>query len=89
MTRGYEQPTKAASETDGLRVKFDSAILYALVAALIGFVVRVESHGSSTDTRLVQLERRTDTLEVDLKAIKESLYEIRSDVKILIKGATK
>jgi len=32
------------------------------------------------------LEQRTDTLESDLKIIKESLYEIKGDVKILIKG---
>ena len=76
-------------QKDGIRVKIDSTILYCVVAALLGFVVRVESHGSSTDTRLIQLERRTDTLEVDLKAIKESLYEIKSDVKILVKETTK
>jgi hypothetical protein len=74
---------------DGLRVKVDSTLLYCLLAALIGFVVRVESRDSSTDTRLSQLERRTDTLEADLKSIKESLYEIKSDVKLLIKGANK
>jgi hypothetical protein len=76
-------------QKDGLRVKIDTTILYCLIAALIGFVIRTESHDSATDTRLAQLERRTDTLEADLKAIKESLYEIKSDVKILIKGATK
>lgn len=74
---------------DGLRVRLDSTLLYCLIAALIGFVIRAESHHSSADTRLMQLERRTDTLEGDLKAIKESLYEIRGDVKLLIKGTTK
>ena len=76
-------------QKDGLRVRLDSTLLYCVVAALLGFVVRVESHGSSTDTRLAQLERRTDTLEADLKSIKESLYEIRGDVKLLIKGTGK
>lgn len=57
------------------------------MAALVGFVVRAESHHASVNTRLAQLEHRTDTLESDLKIIKESLYEIRGDVKILIKGA--
>jgi hypothetical protein len=74
---------------EGIRLKLDTAIIYGVVAALIGFVIRAESHNSSTDTRLAQLERRTDTLEADLKAIKESLYEIRGDVKLLIKGANK
>jgi hypothetical protein len=73
-------------QRDGLRVRIDSTLLYCLIAALLGFVVRVESHGSSTDTRLAQIERRTDTLEYDLKSIKESLYEIKGDVKLLIKG---
>lgn len=74
---------------EGIRLKLDTAIIYCIVAALIGFVIRAESHNSSADTRLAQLERRTDTLEGDLKAIKESLYEIRGDVKILIKGTHK
>ncbi|MDD3669548.1 MAG: hypothetical protein PHX68_04665 [Alphaproteobacteria bacterium] len=74
---------------DGIKLKLDTAIIYLLAAALVGFVIRAESHGSSTDTRLAQLERRTDTLEADLKSIKESLYEIRGDVKLLIKGANK
>jgi len=46
----------------------------------------VESHSAAIDTRLLQLERRTDTLEVDLKSIKDSLYEIKGDMKILLKG---
>lgn len=76
-------------EYEGFRVRFDSKILYALIAASIGFVIRTESQHSTTTTRLTQLERRTDTLESDLKIIKESLYEIRGDVKLLIKGAKK
>ena len=71
---------------DGFKVKLDSSLLYCLAAALIGFIVRVESHSAAIDTRLLQLERRTDTLEVDLKSIKDSLYEIKGDMKILLKG---
>ncbi len=70
---------------DGVRVRLDSRLLYCLAAALVGFVVRMESHNSASDTRLMQLERRTDTIEADIKIIKESLYEIRGDVKLLIK----
>ena len=71
---------------DGFKVKLDSSVLDCLAAALIGFIVRVESHSAAIDTRLLQLERRTDTLEVDLKSIKDSLYEIKGDMKILLKG---
>lgn len=71
---------------DGFKVKLDSSLLYCLAAALIGFIVRVESHSAAIDTRLLQLERRTDTLEIDLKSIKDSLYEIKGDMKILLKG---
>jgi hypothetical protein len=74
-------------QKDGVRVQLGSAILYALMAALIGFVVRAETRQVAAETRIGQLERRTDTLESDLKAIKESLYEIKGDVKLLIKGA--
>ena len=70
----------------GFQVRLDSAILYCVAAALIGFVIKSESHQSIVNTRIEQLERRTDTLETDLKSIKESLYEIRGDVKLLIKG---
>ena len=70
---------------DGVRVRLDSRLLYCLAVALVGFVVRMESHNSASDTRLMQLERRTDTIEADIKIIKESLYEIRGDVKLLIK----
>lgn len=70
---------------DGVRVRLDSRLLYCLAAALVGFVVRMESHNSASDTRLMQLERRTDTIEADIKIIKESLYEIRGDLKLLIK----
>ena len=71
---------------DGFRVKLDSSLLYCLAAALVGFIVRVESHSAAIDTRLMQLEHRTDTVEEDLKSIKDSLYEIKGDVKILLKG---
>lgn len=77
----------AKQDYDGVRMRLDSKILYGLIAASIGFVIRAESQHSTTTTRLTQLERRTDTLESDLKIIKESLYEIRGDVKLLIKGA--
>ena len=70
---------------EGFHIRLDSALLYCCLAALIGFIIKVESHQSITDTRLMQLERRTDTLEQDLKSIKESLYEIRGDVKLLVK----
>lgn len=76
-------------ETEGIRLKVNTAIIYCIVAALIGFVIRAESHNSAADMRLNQLERRTDTAESDLKSIKEALYEIKGDVKLLIKGATK
>lgn len=71
---------------DGLKVQLGSTILYCLMAALVGFVIRAESRHILAETRIAQLERRTDTLETDLKAIKESLYEIKGDVKLLIKG---
>lgn len=74
---------------DGFRIHMGSAILYASVATFIGFIIRAESNQSAVDTRLGQLERRTDTLEYDLKAIKESLYEIRGDVKLLLKEQSK
>jgi len=74
-------------EKEGFRLHLGSALLYCVVAALVGFAVRVESHQMAHDTRISQLERRTDTLESDLKSIKESLYEIKGDVKLLIKGA--
>ena len=75
---------------EGFHIRLDSALLYFCVAALLGFIVKSESHQSIVDTRLGQLERRTDTLEQDLKSIKESLYEIRGDVKLLInKGGAK
>lgn len=74
-------------EREGFKMRVDGRLLYVLMAALVGFVVRAESHHASVNTRLAQLEHRTDTLESDLKIIKESLYEIRGDVKILIKGA--
>lgn len=74
-------------EREGFKMRVDGRLLYALMAAMVGFVVRAESHHAAVNTRLMQLERRTDTLESDLKIIKESLYEIRGDVKILIKGA--
>ena len=74
-------------EREGFKMRVDGRLLYGLMAALVGFVVRTESHHASVNTRLMQLEHRTDTLESDLKIIKESLYEIRGDVKILIKGA--
>jgi len=77
------------SNKDGVRVRLDSRLLYCLAAALVGFVVRMESHNSASDTRLGQLERRTDTIEADIKIIKESLYEIRGDVKLLIKDGIK
>ncbi len=76
-------------EHDGFRVNIDSRILYGLIVAMIGFVIRTEKHYTVGETRLSQLEQRTDTLESDLKIIKESLYEIRGDVKILIKGVEK
>jgi len=76
-------------QNEGFHVRMDSAILYCVAAALIGFVIKSESHQSIVDTRVEQLERRADTMEADLKSIKESLYEIRSDVKLLIKGAYK
>lgn len=76
-------------QKDGLKVHLGSALLYCCVAALIGFVIKAESHQSTTNTRLSQLERRTDTAESDLKSIKEALYEIKGDVKLLIKGASK
>ena len=72
---------------EGFKMRVDGRLLYGLMAAMVGFVVRAESHHASVNTRLLQLEHRTDTLESDLKIIKESLYEIRGDVKILIKGA--
>ena len=71
---------------DGMKVHLGSTILYCMIAALIGFVIRAESQSQSVEIRIAQLERRTDTLETDLKAIKESLYEIKGDVKLLIKG---
>lgn len=74
-------------EREGFKMRVDGRLLYGLMAVLVGFVVRAESHHASVNTRLAQLEHRTDTLESDLKIIKESLYEIRGDVKILIKGA--
>jgi len=74
------------TKRDGLNLKMDSTILYCCMAALIGFVINAESHRNAVDTRLAQLERRTDTLEADLKSIKESLYEIRSNVKLLVQG---
>ncbi len=77
------------SERDGFRVNIDSRILYGVIVALTAFVIRSETHHTASVTRLNQLERRTDTLESDLKIIKESLYEIRGDVKTLIKGANK
>lgn len=70
---------------DGMRVHLGSTILYCLIAALVGFVIRAESQSQSVEVRIAQLERRTDTLETDLKAIKESLYEIKGDVKLLVK----
>ncbi len=73
-------------EKEGFKMKIDSRLLYCLMAAMVGFVVRAESHHTSVNTRLNILEHRTDTLESDLKSIKESLYEIRGDVKLLIKG---
>lgn len=75
--------------TEGFHVRLNSALLYAMIAALIGFVIKAESHHSAVDTRLNQLERRTDTAESDLKSIKEALYEIKGDVKLLIQGANK
>jgi chaperonin cofactor prefoldin len=72
---------------NGIRLQVNAALLYACIAALVGFVIKAESHHSAVDTRLAMLERRTDTLESDLKSIKESLYEIKADVKILIKGS--
>lgn len=74
---------------DGLKVQLGSTILYCVMAALIGFVVRAETRQVAAETRIAQLERRTDTLEGDLKVIKESLYEIRGDIKLLIKGTNK
>ena len=74
---------------EGVKMHFGSTLLYCLMAALVGFVIRAESHSKSVEIRIVQLERRTDTLETDLKSIKESLYEIKGDVKLLIKGAHK
>ncbi len=74
---------------EGLKMHLGSSILYCLLAALIGFVIRAESHSKSVEVRIIQLERRTDTLETDLKSIKESLYEIKGDVKLLIKGSHK
>ena len=78
--------TNKNKHSEGFQIRFDSAILYCVAAALIGFVIKSESHQSIVNTRIEQLERRTDTLEQDLKSIKESLYEIRGDVKLLIKG---
>lgn len=75
------------AQKDGFRVQLSSTILYCIMAALAGFVVRAETRQVAIETRVGQLERRTDTLEGDLKVIKESLYEIRGDVKLLIKGA--
>ena len=77
---------KHQQEREGFKMRIDGRILYGVIVALIGFVIRAESHHSSFNTRLEQLEQRTDTLESDLKIIKESLYEIKGDVKILIKG---
>ena len=74
-------------DREGFKMRVDGRLLYGLMAAMVGVVVRAESHHASVNTRLLQLEHRTDTLESDLKIIKESLYEIRGDVKILIKGA--
>lgn len=76
-------------QPEGFQLRLNSALLYACLAALIGFVIKSESHHSAVDMRLNQLERRTDTAEADLKSIKESLYEIKGDVKLLIKGAGK
>ncbi len=42
---------------DGVRVRLDSRLLYCLAAALIGCVVRMESHNGASDTRLMQLKR--------------------------------
>jgi len=66
-----------------------STILYCLMAALVGFVIRAESHSQSVEVRIAQLERRTDTIETDLRAIKTSLHEIRSDVRLLVKGVNR
>ncbi len=74
------------TEKDGFKVRIDARLLYGVIAAAVAFVVRAESQHTSVNTRLGQLEHRTDTLESDLKIIKESLYEIRGDVKLLIKG---
>ncbi len=74
------------TEKDGFKVRIDARLLYGVIAAVVAFVVRAESQHTSVNTRLGQLEHRTDTLESDLKIIKESLYEIRGDVKLLIKG---
>ncbi len=74
------------NDKEGFKVRIDARLLYCVIAAAIAFVVRAESHHTSVNTRLGQLEHRTDTLESDLKIIKESLYEIRGDVKLLIKG---
>lgn len=74
---------------EGVKVHLGSTLLYCLIAALIGFVIRAESSHRTTEIRIGQLERRTDTLETDLKSIKESLYEIKGDVKLLIKGTHK
>ena len=74
---------------DGMKMHFGSTILYCLMAALVGFVIRAESHSKSVEVRLVQLERRTDTIETDLRAIKTSLHEIRSDVRLLVNGVNR
>jgi len=74
---------------EGFSIRFDSALLYCCLAALVGFIIKSETHQSIVDSRLGQLERRTDTLEKDLGSIKESLYEIKGDIKFLIKGIRK
>lgn len=81
--------SKQHNNHDGFKIQLNSALLYCLLAALVGFIIRVESTQSITGNRIAQLERRTDTLEADLKSIKESLYEIKGDVKLLIKESMK
>ena len=54
---------KHQQEREGFKMRIDGRILYGVVVALIGFVIRAESHHSSVNTGLEQIEERADTLE--------------------------
>ena len=58
---------KHQQEREGFKMRIDGRILYGVIVALIGFVIRAESHHSSVNTRLEQLEQRTGYLRVGFK----------------------